>query len=179
MSIKGELEGRTWGILAVGLMCLLAPSLGLQAGGRTPGGKVRVVTRYGLERFTGAVVGVRANAIVLETEQGEGRTVAIADISSVRIYRTSAILPGIFLGALAGGAVGLAVGSQEGQGQFLGGITVAAYSIGGVLLGAASGGLVGGLASADKTYDLTKMSAPEIETLMAKLRKMARVKNYQ
>jgi hypothetical protein len=179
MSIKGELEGRTWGILAVGLMCLLALSQGLQAGGRASGARVRVVTRLGSEQFKGEVLGVRAEAIVLETEQGEGRTVAIADISSVRIYRTSAVLPGIFVGALAGGAMGYAISAPANSHVFLGDITIAAYSIGGALLGAASGGLVGGLASADKTYDLTKMSAAEVDTLMAKLRKMARVKNYQ
>jgi len=169
----------TRGILVVGLICLLALSTALQAAGRTPGAKVRVVMRNGSERFTGTVVGVRADAIVLETEQGEARTIVITEISSLRVFRTSAVLPGIFVGALAGGAMGYAISGPANMHVFLGDITIAAYSIGGVLLGAASGGLIGGLSSKDLTYDLIKMSAPEIETLMAKLRKMARVKNYQ
>lgn len=179
MKIKKTSGGRIRGILVMGLICLLAPSLGLQAGGRASGAKVRVVTGQGSEQFEGEVIGVRADAIVLEMGLGEARTVAIKDISSLRVYRHSAVLPGIFLGALAGGAMGYAISAPANKHVFLGGITIAAYEIGGALLGAASGGLVGGLASADKTYDLTKMSAAEVDTLMGKLRKMARVKNYQ
>jgi len=179
MIIKKSFGGSIRGVLAVGLIWLLALSPGLHAAGRTSGAKVSVATIQGSESIKGEVIGVREDAVVLATEGGETRTIAIKDISSVRVYRRSAVLWGILGGLLAGGAIGYAIGSQEGKGQFLGGITVAAYSGGGVLLGGATGGIIGGLASADKTYDLTKMSAAEVDTLMAKLRKMARVKNYQ
>lgn len=179
MSIRKDFGGRTRGILIVSLICLLALSNGLQAAGRTSGAKLRVVTRLGSEWFKGEVIGVREDAVVLATEGGETRTIAIKDISSVRVYRRSAVFVGIPGGVLAGGAIGYAISAPANKNVFMGGITIAAFSIGGALIGGASGALIGSLASADKIYDLTKMSAAEIDTLMAKLRKMARVKNYQ
>jgi hypothetical protein len=167
------------GILVMGLMWLLASSQGLQAAGRTAGAKVLVVTGPGSERFTGEVIGIRVDAVVIGTEGGETRTIAIKDISSVRVYRRSAVLPGSLLGALAGGAAGLAIGSQWANRKFLGGIMVPVYTAGGAALGGLAGALTGGLASADKTYDLTRMSPLEQDKFMGKLRKMARVKNYQ
>ena len=179
MKIKKAFRGVTWGALVMGVIWLLALSQGLQAAERTAGAKVGVVTVQGSEVITGEVIGVRGDAVVIGTEGGETRTIAIKDISSVRVYRRSAVLPGFLLGALAGGAAGLAIGSQEAKGEFMGGITVAVYSAGGAALGGLAGGLTGGLASADKTYDLTRMSPLEKDKFMGKLRKMARVKNYQ
>jgi hypothetical protein len=140
---------------------------------------VGLITGSGSERFTGELIGVRTDAIVLEMGLGEARTVAIKDISSLRVYRRSAVFPGILGGLLAGGAVGYAISAPKYKDEWMGGLAILLYSGIGAAVGGTIGGVTAGGLSADKTYDLTKMSAAEVDTLMAKLRKMARVKNYQ
>ncbi|MCX6567663.1 MAG: hypothetical protein NT147_01250 [Candidatus Aminicenantes bacterium] len=179
MKIRKMFGGMIRGVLVVGLTWLLALSQGLQAAGRTSGAKVGLVTGSGSERFTGELIGVRTEAIVLETEQGETRTVAIKDISSVRVYRRSAVVPGILGGLLAGSAVGYGLSASEYKDEWMGGLAILFYSGIGAVVGGAIGGVTAGGLSADKTYELTTMSAADVDKFMAKLRKMARVKNYQ
>ncbi len=180
MKIKKGLCRLTGGILVMGLMWLFASSQGLQAAGRTAGAKVSVVSGQVKERTTGEVIGVRGDAVVIGTEGGETRTIAIKDISSVRVYRRSAFGPGFVVGGIAGGVAGSAIAAHDKSGvevlDFFGRF---AYTLGGAFVGGLAGGLTGGLLSADKTYDLTKMSSAEKGKFTAKLRKMARVKNYQ
>ena len=179
MIIKKTFGGSIRGVLAVGLIWLLALSPGLHAAGRTSGAKVSVATIQGSESIKGEVIGVREDAVVLATEGGETRTIAIKDISSVRVYRRSAVLWGILGGLRAGGAVGYGLSASEYKDEWLGGLAILLYSGIGAVVGGTIGGVTAGVLSADKTYELTTMSAAEIDKLMAKLRKMARVKNYQ
>lgn len=185
MSIKGKLGRRAWGgILAVGLICLLALSSGLQAAGRTSGAKVRLVAGQASEWIAGELIGVRGDAVVIGTETGETRTVAIADISSVQILRQAAWLGGAVVGGFIGGGVGFAlrpkVKDETNPVEVLLSPLGALASIG---LGIVGGGLAGAIAGSalgkSKVYNLKAMSAAEVGKFMAKLRKMARVKNYQ
>ncbi len=179
MNIRKSLGRRVCGILAAGLVGLLTIPQGLHAAGRNTGAKVSVVTNQDAVSFMGEVVGVRADAIVIETGQGEVRTVAIKDISRLRLYRKSAWPLGATVGALVASGVAYAVSSARYKDEFMGGIGIAAYTIGGAAFGALGGGLTAGLSSADKTYDLTQMSPPAVKSLMAKLQKKARVPKYQ
>ncbi len=179
MNIQRSFGRGVRGVLVAGLIGMLTISEGLPATGRNVGAKVSVVTNQDAAAFRGEVVGVRADAIVIETEQGEVRTVAIKDISRLRLYRKSAWMVGATVGSLVAGGVAYAVSYPRYKDEFLGGIGIAASLAGGLVIGALGGGLIGGLSSADKTYDLTKLSPPEVKSLMAKLRKKARVPDYQ
>jgi hypothetical protein len=178
MSIEKGPGGRTGVALAVGLLCVFALSQGLQAAGKSAGAKVDLVTGPGAERLSGKVIGVRADALVLEIAPGDARTVAIKDISSIRVHRKSAFLTGFAVGAVATAGTAFVISSTEYKDVWMGGIGIVAWTAG----GAAGGGLLGGLIGSSqrmKTYNLAAMSAVDVDKLLAKLRKKARVKDYQ
>jgi hypothetical protein len=178
MTNRGRTETATRCVFISGLVGLLLLAPMARAGQRLAGTKVGLVTAQSMGQFTGEVIGVRADAIVLETGQGKVETVAIKDIRSVRIYRRSQIFPGIVVGVLAGGGLGYLLSEGRYSRMFLGEISIAAYTALGVTLGGLVGGVSGGLMGKDKTYDLTRMTAPQIDKLMAHLRKNARIPKY-
>ncbi len=179
MNIRRSSGRGVQGVLVAGLVGVFTISPGLWAAGRNSGAKVSVVMNQDAALFTGEVVGVRADAIIIETEQGEVRPVAIKDISTLRLYRKSGWLVGATVGTLAAGGMSYAISSAKYKDVWLGGIGVAVYTAIGACGGAVAGGLAGGLSTADKTYDLNKLTAPEVKSLMIKLRKKARVPDYQ
>jgi hypothetical protein len=150
-----------------------------RADSRKVGVKVNVVTGQGSEQVTGELIGIRSDAIVLVPEGGAERMIAIRDISSIRVHRKSAALLGIALGAVAGGGAGYGISNAQYKDEFLGGFPIMVYTAVGVALGGLVGGLTGATAGADKTYDLTRMPAAEVDKLMAHLRKKARVPDYK
>jgi hypothetical protein len=179
MASRGRTKGAARGILVSGLAGLLFMAPMAQAGRRLAGAKVGLTTAQSLAPITGEIIGVRADAIVLETGRGEAQTVAIKDITSVRIYRRSQVVPGIVLGSVAGGGLGYLLSYPHYKDKVLGGIAILLYSGMGIGLGALVGGVSGGVMGTDKTYDLTRMQAGEIDKLMARLRKNARNPKYQ
>jgi hypothetical protein len=174
---------RNWAmaLVASGMALFLALPPGAEARVRTSGAKVIIVAGQASEWIRGELIGVRSDAVVIGTAGGETRTIAIKDISSVRILRRSAAVPGILIGGVAGGLVGAASAHHELKKDpcmwiFLPQIFL---PLSGAIVGGASGALVGALLGKDTTYDLTKKSPAEVEKFMGKLRKMARVPNYQ
>lgn len=161
------------------MISFLALSQGLVAAERDSGAKVRVITAEAWEQITGELIGVRQDAVVLGSEQGETRTIAIKDIVSVRLYRRSAVFPGILAGLLAGSGIGFAISAPRYKDEWMGCISIAIFTGSGAALGGLVGGLTAGHISRDKIYDLTKMSAREVEKLLADLRKKARVPDYR
>jgi len=180
MSAEKGLGGSIRGILLVaGMIGLLASSQSLQAAMRRVGVKVGVTMGPSPQFFAGEVIGVRADAIVIETEPGETLTLVISDISSLRVYRRSQAVTGGLAGALAGGAIAYAASEAEYGGKLLGELGIIIYTAIGVMGGGVAGAIVGGIASADKTYYLKNMPKASVDRIMAKLRKRARVPKYQ
>jgi hypothetical protein len=178
MKSKREMGGAARWILASGLAGLLLMTPMAQAGARNVGAKVEVMMRQGPDRIKGELVGVRSDALVIETGDGAGRTIEMKDISKIRVYRKSQALMGVVLGAVAGGGVGYLSSNAQYGDQFLGGISVSVYTVVGVALGGLVGGITGALMGAGDTYDLTSMPAAEVDKLMAHLCKKARVPDY-
>ena len=175
-------DGYAKRIAIAGFMGLLLLSTGARAAGQRSGAKVLITTAQASEQITGELMGVRNDAIVVEEERGGSREIAIDEIASLRLYRRSAWLPGVLLGALVGGAAGAGLSSSRdssGDGPFEGVFFTLIYVGAGAAGGGLLGGVLGGTMSADKTYDLTKMSPDEKNRFVSKLRKKARVTNYQ
>jgi len=179
MANRGRTKGAARWILVSGLVGLLLLASTAQAGRRLAGAKVGLTTAQTSVPVAGEIIGVRADAIILETEQGEAESFAIKDIKSVRVYRRSQAVPGIALGSLAGGGLGYLLSEDRYKHMLLGEISIFFYTALGVTLGGLVGGVSGGLMGKDKIYDLTRMQAPEIDKLMAHLRKNARIPKYQ
>ena len=168
-----EMGGAARWILVSGLAGLLLMTPMAQAGARTVGAKVEVMTKQASERIKGELVGVRSDALVIETREGAGRTIEMKDISKIRVYRKSQAVMGVVLGALAG--VGVGYLASRGQGNIANGV----YTIYvGVPLGGLVGGITGALMGAGDSYDLTSMPAAEVDKLIVRLRKKARVPDY-
>jgi len=179
MANRGRTKGAARGIFVSGLLGLLLLAPTAQAGKRLAGAKVGLTTAQSSVLVIGEIIGVRADAIILQTQRGDAETFAIKDIKSVRVYRRSQIVPGIAFGSVAGGGLGYFISYAEYKDKLWGVFGILAFTALGATLGGLVGGVSGGFLGKDKTYDLTKMQAPEIDKLMARLRKNARIPKYQ
>jgi hypothetical protein len=136
----------------------------------------------GAGMVAGELVAVRKDALVIAFEDGDSRAVAIEKIARIEVRRRTKARTGGIVGAATGAAAGIAmsVGKSEEGVTFLDELSshliVGAV---GMLLGGAMGVIVGGQFGGDKAYDLTAMSAAEMDKMMAALRKRARVKELQ
>ncbi len=145
----------------------------VKAGGKAQGAKVIITLKKASEGIKGELIGVRSDAVVIGTDDGAARPLAINDILKIRILRRSAAVPGILVGGLAGGATGKLVYPKHGL-DFS-----EIYILCGALIGVAAGGLIGGAFSADTVYDLTRTTPSYVEHILTELRKKARVPGYR
>jgi len=179
MNRKAMRPGRVGSVAVLGLAVLLAVASLAQAQGTSGGARVSVTLRAGSERIVGRLVGVRADAVILEDTYGADRTIPVADISTLRVSRKSAVVPGLLLGMAAGGAIGYAASAPHYRHVFMGEIGIAFDTGIGAAVGGAVGGIIGSGRVRGKTYNFGAMSAAETEKALAKLRKKARVPDYR
>jgi len=176
MSDEKGIRGKTWGVLIVGLICLVALTQGLQAAAKESGARVSVVTAAGSPPVIGELIGARADAIVVQTEEGQAVTFALKDISTISVQRKKKVALGILLGSLTGATVGtlLSGGSRD---EYMTEATILIPSL--VMVAGGFAGWAVGASPGSKTYVLTKMSEAEIDSLLVILRDKARVRGYQ
>lgn len=173
---------------AAALLLLPAGAMAAAGGGKT-GAKVRIELRGAAGGGAGAdgevageLVAVRRDALVIGLEGGDSRAVAVADIAKIEVHRRAKARTGILVGAAIGGAGGIAMsaGKNEAGVTFLDKLSTHLIVGGaGMLIGGALGAIVGGQFGGGRAYDLTAMSAAEVDEMMAALRKRARVKDHQ
>ena len=145
------------------------------------GAELYIQKKYGYyER--GELIAVKQNSIlILERYSGADVTVDIRNIRVIKVVRESETLVGGIIGLFLGGVIGYFIGYPQGdEGGFViiskpiaGGIGAAIGGVSGALVGAGIGIAVG----ADKTIQIEGKSDSEIQEILAKLRKKARVKN--
>lgn len=146
------------------------------------GGEAEGAAGAGAGEIAGELVAVRNDALVIALEDGDSRAVAIQEIAKIHVHRRTKARTGGLIGAATGAAAGIAMsaGKKEEGVTFLDELSshliVGAV---GMLLGGAMGVIVGGQFGGDKAYDLTAMSAAEVDEMMAALRKRARVRSPQ
>jgi hypothetical protein len=121
--------------------------------------------------------------LLLERESGEDVTVDIGDISVLTNVRKSKFWEGAGLGLLIGGGIGAGIGAVSKQGSLtedygrLFVVALGAGFLGGI--GILIGSIVGVISGKDKTIQIEGKSDSEIQEILEKLRKKARVKNAQ
>jgi hypothetical protein len=124
----------------------------------------------------GELLAVKENSLLL-LDTGAGISVDIADIIAIRIVNKSKFWKGFtpgFLGAGAIGTTGVALAAERDQREQA---AVAFFIFG--FLGALLGGGISSIVLEDDTIQIEGKSDSEIQEILEKLHKKARVKNYQ
>ncbi|MFX0196214.1 MAG: hypothetical protein ACFFCW_08840 [Candidatus Hodarchaeota archaeon] len=141
------------------------------------------------QQVSGELIAVkRASLLLLEHESGADVTVEIGDVTVITILKKSKFVLGASLGGLLGGVIGALATSSEAT--EVSGYLAVVEEVGEslsifwtvVILGAIGfivGGIIGAAAGTDKTIQLTGKSDSEIQEILEKLRKKARVKKAQ
>jgi hypothetical protein len=171
---------------AVILVCLAvftsACALARQTKKRT--GATIVVLQTGGAEIKGELVGVRPDALVLDTKKG-GTTIPLSDIRSLwtvkrmsKEGRTAWAVGGLFGGiALGVGAAKLSKIEPDDMGDSI--ALGSAFLLGGMFVGEGIAVLIATRTKKGDVYDFTNRSPEEIELMLADLRKIARVPDYR
>ncbi len=137
-----------------------------------------IIQRTDGTQVRGELIAVKENSLLLLVrEWGADVTINIDDIRVITILRKSKAWLGYGLGLLAGVGVGAIAGNQLSI-PWWGKATGICAIIGG-LAGALVGALLGSSAGKDKTFSIYAMSDTQIQEILKKLRKQARVRNAQ
>ena len=127
----------------------------------------------------GELIAVIENSLLLmEGGSGADVTVEVSDISTIKIANKSKSVLGISLGVAIGGAAGTLAG-YEGSKLFWVFEARKTWAWIGGIIGMVSGALIGSLVSGPKTIRVLDKSDSEIQEILEKLRKKARIENAQ
>jgi hypothetical protein len=141
----------------------------------------------------GELIAVKQNSLLLQArESGADVTVDIEDVRAINIVRKSKALFGAGLGLVIGASSGALIGHSIGDAKqsdsgwfdldFFWDSAEFKALLCGVLagiLGAVIGGTVGANAGRNETIQIKGKTDLELKTILEKLRKIARIKNYQ
>ena len=117
------------------------------------------------------LIAVKKNSLLLkDIYSGADVSIDIKDVKVITIERESKASLGAGIGWLIGGGFGVLIASRKGM--LRSGLI---FGLAGVLLGGIAGGLVG----TDKTFQFEGKSDSEIQEILKKLSKQARVRNSQ
>jgi hypothetical protein len=134
-------------------------------------------------RERGELIAVKQDSILLlDKYSGEDMAIDFRDIGDIKIVRKARVLATSFAGLIVGAGVGYAIGYPQGSERgFLFSKDEAGAigaGIGGVLC-ALMGATVAMAFGTDKTIQVQGKSDSQIQEIMEKLRKKARIKNYE
>jgi hypothetical protein len=169
-------------ILACLAVLTSACSLARQTKKRT--GETIVVLQTGVAEIKGELVGVRPDALVVDTKKG-GTTIPLSDIKSLWTVKkmsnegkTAWALGGLFGGiALGVGAAKLSKIEPDNMGDAIGLGSV--FLLGGMIVGEGIAVLIATRTKKGTVYDLNNKSPEEMELILADLRRIARVPDYR
>lgn len=160
-------------VAALSLLLVSAPGASM---GREDRGATLVVTLKDGQRVKGELLAVKPDSLlILKKASGEGATVDIADISTVRIVRKSRTLLGGVVGLLAGGGAGALWGlSAHGADRETPGFNAL---LGIIVIGAPAtvlGLVIGTAVGLDPVMVFEGRPAEEVQRSLSKLGRMAR-----
>ena len=165
------------------------------------GAMLRITKKDG-QQIRGELITIKPNSFLLLDTKGKDVSIDIEDIKFIKFGRKSKILQGMSLGFFIGGASGMLIGAVKGaeadkeqphillswiyifapvlwlaNEERVGNIVTGLLIGGGI--GSITGGILGGVAEKFKTIEIEGKSQEEIETVLAKLRKKARIPDYK
>jgi len=168
-------------VLVFSLMAISCASFRTTGGKREKHGAKLIVTKLDGQLIKGELIAVKPNSLLLLDTEGKDVSVGIAEIKVIRIVKKSKAGKGALYGLLIGGVIGVAAGSIGGKDDYmfsssaLAAIGGLAFGLYGALLGAGIGAVVG----TDKKIQIEGKSDLEINDVLEKLRKKARIRDYK
>ena len=127
-------------------------------------------------QIRGELIAVKVNSLLLLSESGADVSVYIKEVNVIKIIKKPKTSYGAGLGIIAGVGAGALIGYRVGyrteRGTVWRGVT-------GGLAGAIIGSFIGAEIGKDKTIQIEGKSDSEIKEALEKLRKKARVTNFQ
>jgi len=144
-----------------------------------------IVTKLDGQLIKGELIAVKPNSLLLLDTEGKDVSVDIVDIKVIEIVKK--LMEKAGLGAGIGALIGITVGTliwsssefaEEEEMSFAGSLIL------GTLVGALPGALVGGIIGVaagpgKRTFQIEGMTNSEINKVLAKLRKKARIRDYK
>ena len=131
-------------------------------------------------KIEGELIAIKENALLLKLSYSSfDVSVDIAEVKTITIIKESKTEIGALFGVLIGGSIGA---SLAGRSKGWGGGTTQAIAISGILyglLGGIIGGGIGGGIKSKENLIFEGKSDPEIQKILEKLRRKARIKNAQ
>jgi outer membrane lipoprotein SlyB len=126
----------------------------------------------------GELIAVKINSLlILDSESGADITVGIENIEVIKIMKKSKVWRGAVLGLMVGGFSGATLGSSGGGDFAALGALILGTGVG--IVGAFIGAIMASSPRIDKTIQIEGKSESEIQEILEKLRKKARVRNFQ
>lgn len=144
-------------------------------------GAALVITKKDGLLLEGELIAVKVNSLVLlDSDTSRDVSVDVESIKFIAIVKTSKALLGIGLGLVLGGSLGSLYGtSTDTYDSDLRSLAFIVYGGGGAALGALVGGLLGASAGKDEIIQIEGKSSTEINSVLRRLRKKARVSDYR
>ncbi len=165
------------------VLYLLLSSEGLFGRTKGHGTELHLFQKDGHER-TGELIGVKENCLVLY-QSGIDFSVDIKELKMIKVLKKSHMvqgaLIGLVIGAVAGGVGGAIYLSGDGDDEWANFhriiLTIIASAAGGGI-GLLTGGVVGSLQGIDETIQVEGRTDAEIDKILLKLRRKARIPEY-
>ena len=129
----------------------------------------------------GELIAVKnSSLLLLDSESGADVSIDIKDVKAIRIRKKSKASRGWLIGGVTGSLVlGVAWLGAGGASEVDSPLAPVAGFLGGLVYGGLIGAVTGIIMGIDKTYRIEGKSDSEIKEILEKLRKKARVRNFQ
>ena len=147
-----------------------------------------IITKTDGQQIEGELITVKPNSLLLLDTEGKDVSVDIADIKVIRVMKKSQFWVGALSGFLMGGAFGASLGISYAEKEkskpgllagYMADWAILGYGIGLGAIGALLGGLIGAAVGTDKTIQIEGRPDLEINEVLEKLRKKARIRDYK
>ena len=151
-------------------------------------GATLVITKKDGQQIKGELITVKQDSLLLLDTEGKDVSVDIADIKVIRVMKKSQFWVGALSGFLMGGAFGASLGISYAEKEkskpgllagYMADWAILGYGIGLGAIGALLGGLIGAAVGTDKTIQIEGRPDLEINEVLEKLRKKARIRDYK
>ncbi len=151
-------------------------------------GATLLIKKKDRQLIKGELITVKPNSLLLLDTEGKDVSVDIADIKVIRVMKKSQFWVGALSGFLMGGAFGASLGISYAEKEkskpgllagYMADWAILGYGIGLGAIGALLGGLIGAAVGTDKTIQIEGRPDLEINEVLEKLRKKARIRDYK